>query len=68
MQPHHRTLIARILAHVDFLEESIADLQQEIEQCLVPFVEAVALLQRWHLSPPRGKGFSPVGGCRAALE
>ena len=45
MQPHHRTLIARILAHVDFLEESIADLQQEIEQCLVPFVEAVELLQ-----------------------
>ncbi len=45
VQRHHRVLIARILAHIDFLEESIADVQQEIEQCLGPFVEAVDLLQ-----------------------
>jgi len=45
VQPHHRTLVARILAHIDFLEESIADLQQEVERCLAPFAEAVALLQ-----------------------
>jgi transposase len=45
VQAHHRVLIARILAHVDFLEESLAQLQGEIAGCLVPFAEAVELLQ-----------------------
>jgi transposase len=43
--PHHRFLLQRILAHVAFLEESIAQVQQEIEQHLTPFEEAVALVQ-----------------------
>jgi transposase len=38
-------LIERILAHVDFLEESLAALQAEIADNLVPFATAVALLQ-----------------------
>jgi transposase len=44
VQPYHRILIERILAHIDFLEESIATLQQEIDRCLLPFAQAVALL------------------------
>ena len=45
MQPHHRFLLQRILAHITFLEESIAQVQQEIEQHLAPFEEAVTLVQ-----------------------
>ncbi len=44
MRPYHLVLIDRILAHVDFLEESIAALQQEVDRCLVLFAQAVALL------------------------
>ncbi len=45
VQPHHRLLIARILAHIDFLEASMTEVQQEVERCLVPFEQAVRLLQ-----------------------
>jgi transposase len=45
VQPHHRFLLKRILAHIDFLEESIAQVQQEIEERLAPFAEAVTLAQ-----------------------
>ena len=45
VQPHHRFLLERILAHIDFLEQSIAQVQQEIEQHLAPFEEAVRLAQ-----------------------
>ena len=45
VQPHHRFLLKRILAHIDFLEESIEEVQQEIEQHLSPFEEAVTLAQ-----------------------
>ena len=41
----HRTLLQHLLAHIDFLEESIAKLEAEIEQCLAPFGQAVALAQ-----------------------
>jgi transposase len=34
VQPHHRFLLKRILAHIDFLEESIEEVQQEIEERL----------------------------------
>jgi transposase len=43
VQPHHRTLLVRILAHIDFLEESLAQLQ--MEPYLVPFEEAMELVQ-----------------------
>jgi transposase len=33
------------LAHIDFLEQSIADLEAEIERYLAPFGQAVALAQ-----------------------
>jgi len=45
VQPHHRFLITRMLAHIDFLEESLAKVQQEIDAQLAPFEEAKALLQ-----------------------
>ena len=45
VQPHHRVLLTRILAHIDFLEESLAQLQAEMEQYLVPFEEAMELVQ-----------------------
>jgi hypothetical protein len=36
VQPHHRFLLKRILAHIDFLEESVEEVQQEIEERLAP--------------------------------
>jgi transposase len=44
-QPHHLVLINQILAHIDFLQQAIAEVQIEIERCLPPFEEAFALLQ-----------------------
>jgi transposase len=45
VQVHHRVLLAQLLAHIDFLEESIAQLQAEIEHALVPYAAATELLQ-----------------------
>jgi transposase len=43
LQPHHRLLLRRMLAHLDFLETSLAEVQAEIDRHLVPFEEAVTL-------------------------
>jgi transposase len=45
VQAHHLLLIGQLLAHLDFLEDAIARLQEEIEACQAPVVAAVALLQ-----------------------
>lgn len=45
VKPHHRVLLARILEHIAFLEDSIAQLQPEIEAALRPFAETATLLQ-----------------------
>ena len=45
IQPQHVVLIRQILAHIDFLDQAIAQVQEEIERCLVPLEEALALLQ-----------------------
>lgn len=45
VQPHHRFLLTRILAHIDFLEESITTVTREIEEHLPPFEKAVELLE-----------------------
>ncbi len=45
VQPQHRLLIERILVHIDFLDESLAQLWGEIERHLEPFAELVELLQ-----------------------
>src|SRR5215472_10684852 len=46
LQPHHRLLIGHILAHIDFLEATLAQLQRAIEEYLRPFEEALELVQR----------------------
>jgi len=45
VQAHHRFLLQRILAHIDFLEQSIAQVEHEIAQHLSPFEEAMDLVQ-----------------------
>jgi transposase len=45
VHPHPQVLLTRILAHIDFLEESLVQLQQEMEQYLDPFEEAMELVQ-----------------------
>jgi transposase len=45
LQPHHRLLLRQMLAHLDFLETSLAEVHAEIERHLLPFEEAVALAQ-----------------------
>lgn len=41
---HHALMASRILAHIDYLDETIAELSLEIERVLDPFSEEVALL------------------------
>lgn len=45
VKPHHRFLIEQILSHIDFLDQAIAKVYQEVECCLAPFSEAVTLLK-----------------------
>ncbi|GHO97538.1 IS110 family transposase [Reticulibacter mediterranei] len=45
VQPQHRFLLTRMLAHIDFLEESLEQVNKEIEQQLAPFEEAMTLAQ-----------------------
>lgn len=45
VKPHHRVLIARILAHITFLNESVAQVQEEIDHALLPFATAATLLR-----------------------
>jgi len=44
VQPYHLILLTQILAHIDFLEQAIAQLHDEIAAALAPFAEAEALL------------------------
>ena len=34
IKPHHRVLLGQLLAHIEFLDESITQLTEEIEHCL----------------------------------
>jgi hypothetical protein len=45
VQPHHLVLISQLLAHIDFLEQAIAQVQVEIERCMPSFEEPLELLQ-----------------------
>ena len=45
VQPHHRFLLERMLTHIEFLEESLSEVQKETEHHLTPFEEAITLLQ-----------------------
>ena len=44
IESQHRVLLGQIFAHISFLEHSLEHLQQEIEQRLCPFEEAMQLL------------------------
>jgi transposase len=41
---HHGLMVGRMLAHIDYLDESIAELSMEIERMIAPFSEEVKLL------------------------
>jgi transposase len=41
---HHALMVGKILAHIDYLDESIADLRAEIERVIAPFSVKVELL------------------------
>ena len=42
---HHALLVGQLLAHLDFLDESIQALSEEIEVQIAPFAQAVELLR-----------------------
>jgi transposase len=42
---HHGLLVAQILAHIDFLDETIATLSDRIEQAIAPFARQRELLE-----------------------
>jgi transposase len=42
---HHGLLVSQILAHIDYLDESIATLSARIEQVISPFADQVELLR-----------------------
>ncbi len=42
--PHQRFLVARQLAHIDVLDEAIAEVSAEVAQRMIPFEEEIALL------------------------
>jgi transposase len=42
---HHGLLVAQILAHIDYLDETIATLSERIEQLLAPFSQQRELLE-----------------------
>ena len=41
---HHALMVGKIVAHVDYLDESIGDLSVEIERVIAPFSDKVELL------------------------
>jgi transposase len=41
---HHALMVGTILSHIDYLKESIGELSTEIERVIVPFSDAVELL------------------------
>jgi len=41
---HHALMVGKILAHIDYLDESIAELSVEIERVIAPFSDKVELL------------------------
>src|SRR5439155_5670086 len=42
---HHGLLVAQILAHIDYLDETIATLSERIEQLIAPFSRQRDLLE-----------------------
>jgi hypothetical protein len=65
IQPHHRFLLERILAHIDFLEESMVQIQREVEQRLRPYEEAMTLRLAYSRHSRGGRRCNSLGNrCR----
>lgn len=45
VQSHHQVLLKHLLAHIDFLDEALLELEKEIEPYVTPFEEAMTLVQ-----------------------
>jgi len=45
VEPHHRLLLRQILAHIDFLEQQMQELLNEVEARMVPYKEFFDLLR-----------------------
>jgi len=41
---HHALIVSRQLAHIDFLDEAIAELSQQVDEVIAPFASKVTLL------------------------
>ncbi len=41
---HHALIVSRQLAHIDFLDEAIAELSGQVDEVIAPFAQKVALL------------------------
>jgi transposase len=41
---HHALMVGKLLAHIDYLDESIAELSAEVERVIAPFSDEVELL------------------------
>jgi transposase len=41
---HHALIVSRQLAHIDFLDEAIAELSERVDEVIAPFAQKVALL------------------------
>ena len=44
-RPHHQFLLGQILAHLDYLDEAIEQLSQEVEEHIAPFFQEIELLK-----------------------
>jgi transposase len=47
-RPHHAFLVTQLLAHVDYLDDTIAALSERVEAAIAPFAEEVARLDTIH--------------------
>jgi len=47
-RPHHGFLVGQLLAHLDYLDETIATLSRRVEEVIVPFADALARLDTIH--------------------
>lgn len=47
-RPHHAFLVSQLLAHLDYIDETIATLSERIEEVIAPFAEQLARLDTIH--------------------
>ena len=67
-RPHHAFLVGQLLAHVDYLDEAITTVSEEVDARLVPFASQLSHMRtshggcwtagRWHIA------YCPDSGCQ----